>query len=243
MNTVDFPVTALCQIRSKKFDIISLSAGTEEGEIVLFQYPPNNNIIWDIAKAHIGGVNHINYSRDTNLLFSAGADGNLFIYCLYELPDGENIEFDEKISHNINHLTNIIDEGLGDNVLYPLDKIFKFEDNTLKMKNQLLHASKKLEDVEIQYEMNIKEKESQWQRIKNSEVKLLEEKLKELEINKDVLVSFYEEKIEKKEIEYKELITQIKNENNQYIDQLNEKITELTNVIESLRSSQDIELK
>ena len=149
----------MCQIRSKKFDIYSLSCGTDEGDIVLMQFPFKNNVVWDVIKAHSAPITHINFSRDTNLLFSAGADGNLFIYCLYELPDGEVIEFDEKLSNNMNGLTNIIDEGLGDNVLFPIEKIFKFEDGTKILKEELAHAAKKLEDVEKQAIKNLKEKE------------------------------------------------------------------------------------
>ena len=42
---------------------------------------------------HIKKVNF--FSRDNNLLFSAGDDGNLFIYAIYEYPDGETVAFDD----------------------------------------------------------------------------------------------------------------------------------------------------
>ena len=83
-------------------------------------------------------VNFLYYSRDTNLLFSAGDDGNLFIYAIYEYPDGETVAFDDNKAIAINQINSILDEGLGDNVLLNLNEIFGLSDKMLS-KNELIY--------------------------------------------------------------------------------------------------------
>ena len=42
------------------------------------------------------------FNKDTNLLFSSGDDGNLFIYCIHELQDGENLSYENNTTRNMN---------------------------------------------------------------------------------------------------------------------------------------------
>ena len=126
---------SICQIRSKKYDILSLAGGTSDGFLHLYPYPLNENYqgqAWEGLKSHRNSITNVLYSRDTNLIFSAGDDGNIFIYCIYELPDGEKITFEDNKASNLNQLSSILDEGLGDNVLYPLQAIFNHEEQMLE---------------------------------------------------------------------------------------------------------------
>jgi WD40 repeat protein len=136
---------SVCQIRSKKFDIFSLAGGTIDGYLHLYPYPIYENYeghSWEGVKSHRNSITNVLYSRDTNLIFSSGEDGNIFIYCIYELPDGENIAFDDNKALNLNQLSSILDEGLGDNVLYPLHEIFNYEDQALSLSNLLVEEKK-----------------------------------------------------------------------------------------------------
>ena len=84
MTEVDKHLTALCNIKSKRFDTRAYAGGSEDGYMGLYtqllcqgltkevMYP------WKSIKSHRGPIRSIAYSRDTNLLFSAGDDGNLF---------------------------------------------------------------------------------------------------------------------------------------------------------------------
>lgn len=136
---------------------MSLAIGSEDGAVNLYSYPFNENV-WDSAKAHRSAVTHINFSRDTNLVFSSGEDGNLFIYCIYELPDGENIAFDENKISNLNQLTSILDEGLGDNVLYPLDSIYFFEDKVKSQQEAIVEYKKQEAKLVKDHEIKIRDR-------------------------------------------------------------------------------------
>ena len=67
-------------------------------------------------KSHRSSLSLISYSHYTNFLSSAGYDGNLCIHCIYELSGWS--------SYEDNQITLILNEGLGDNVSYPLSSIF-----------------------------------------------------------------------------------------------------------------------
>ena len=207
------------------------------------QYPLSENVIWEYTKSHKSSITHLNFSRDTNLLFSAGADGNLFIYCLYELPEGDKIEFDEKLTNNLNSLSNMIDEGLGDNVLYPIDKIFKYEDATKVMKDQIAHSFKILVESQKQSEKEYKEKEGVWTREKNTELKILNDKINEIVINKDIVTEYYEEKLLNKEKDFHEALTDQKRTNEDQIEILGNKVVDLSNQIEFLVSGHSLDMK
>ena len=116
-----------CHINTKRYEIQSIIVGTESGKVILY----NNNIIkneniekFDYLFTHRKKVNFLYYVRDLNLLFSAGEDGNIFIYCIYEFPDNDisNTDENNKITIN-NQLNTILDEGLGDNVLMNIYEI------------------------------------------------------------------------------------------------------------------------
>ena len=61
---------------------------------------------------------------------------NLFIYCIHELQDGENLSYDDNANVvGMNQIAAILDEGLGDNVLYPLGSIFIQEEEIISQNN------------------------------------------------------------------------------------------------------------
>ena len=130
----------MCQIRSKKYDIGALAIGTEDGNVNIIPYPFDSTI-WDMIKSHRSQITHLGFSRETNLIFSAGQDGNLFIYCLHEIQEIENMGNEQKQS-NFNQLASILDEGLGENVLYPLENIFNYEENIKDLKNKVAENDK-----------------------------------------------------------------------------------------------------
>lgn len=124
---------------------------------------PNSKHIlpWKSIKSHRGKITHIEYNRDTNLIFSAGEDGNLFIYCLHEIQEGDNFNFDnENININTNNqINNILDEGLGDNVLYPLENIFLKENEILKQNNLIDDYKNQEEKLKAEHQLRLRESE------------------------------------------------------------------------------------
>ena len=70
---------------------------------------------------HTGKVNKIIYNYDSNLVFSCGEDGNVIVLCLYELKGNDEFYYDNRI-RGIKQLSVSLDAGLGENVLFPLNK-------------------------------------------------------------------------------------------------------------------------
>ena len=97
--------------------------GTADGKVALYSKKIDSEIDpvplanFDMIHSHSNKVNFIFFSRDTNLLFSGGEDGNIFIYAVYEYPDGEEATFDENRVMSMGQINSILDEGLGDHVL------------------------------------------------------------------------------------------------------------------------------
>ena len=102
-------------------------------------------------------ISHIYYSRDTNLLFSAGDDGNLFIYAIYEYPDGETAVFEDNKNTAIAQLNSILDEGLGDNVLISLYEIGSMNDNITQLKDKIFSLIKSGDENAKNYEKMLKD--------------------------------------------------------------------------------------
>jgi DNA repair exonuclease SbcCD ATPase subunit len=184
--------------------------------------------VWDGVRAHRSSVNLISYSRDTNLLFSAGDDGNLFVYCIYELPDGENIFFDDN-KIGVNQLSSILDEGLGDNVLFSINSIFQLTQQINDQKSMLVESKNDQLKLLKEGESKIKDREAELLKKKELEIKALNDQIKEIKISKDTTIDHYEEKI-----------TQIINEHNRVLldreKAYNEKLDQLSNTIHELNS-------
>lgn len=227
-------IMSLCHILSKKFNIHALVFGTADGYLTLNSLPSNENtkdvnIEYDFRKSHRSGITHILYSRDTNLIFSAGEDGNLFVYCLYELPDGEVIAMDDYKLASVNQLTAILDEGLGDNVIFPINKIVSFE-KTIKNKSEsILDMNKKEKVVQREFERRIIDKENECNRNREREVKEMIDIIKEMKVEKESTIEFYEEKIKN-----------IINENNKILIEkeriYNDRMDQSSNIIHDLNS-------
>jgi len=170
----------------------------------------------------------MSFSKETNLIFSAGEDGNLFIYCVHEILELEKIGEDNKLD-NFNQLANILDEGLGDNVLFPITKILSNEQTIYNLECQLADLKKFEEKLVKDYEAKIKERELEILKKKDLEIKHLNDMIKEIKISKDSTVELYESQIKN-----------IINENNRILIEkeksFNDRIDNLSNTIHDLNS-------
>jgi chromosome segregation ATPase len=246
VTQVDQKLFSLIQIQSKRYDILGLAAGSKDGFVQLYPSPFSQYSDidpWESVKSHRSTVTNIAYSRDTNLLFSTGEDGNLFIYCIYELPDGETISFEDNKINNFNQLTSILDEGLGDNVLYPLESIFNYEEEIL-LQNNLIADDKKLRGKLVsEHQTKLKELETKLSKQKEMELRSLEEKLKELKISKDATIDHYEDKIKNLINEQNRTLIEKEQSYNLRMDQMSNTIHDLTSQIHFLKNQHEIELK
>jgi hypothetical protein len=236
----------MCQVRSKKYEILSIATGSENGYLNLYPYPLSENSSgtpWEGIKSHRNTITNIAYSRDTNLIFTTGEDGNLFIYCIYELPDGENIAFDDNKLTNLNQLTSILDEGLGDNVLYPLASIFEFEEQILTLKNYIADDKKQKAKLIGDYQGKLKELESKMNRQREGEIRALDDKLKEMKISKDATIDHYEEKIKQIVNEHNRVMIEKEQNFNLRMDQMSNTVHDLTSQIHYLKNQHEIEMK
>lgn len=236
----------MCQVRSKKYEILSIATGSENGYLNLYPYPLSDNSTctpWEGIKSHRNQITNIAYSRDTNLIFTTGEDGNLFIYCIYELPDGENIAFDDNKLTNLNQLTSILDEGLGDNVLYPIESIFEFEEQILTLKNSIADDKKQKAKLIGDYQGKLKELENKMNRQREGEIRGLDDKLKEMKISKDATIDHYEEKIKQIVNEHNRIMIEKEQNFNMRMDQMSNTVHDLTSQIHYLKNQHEIEMK
>ncbi len=220
---------SILQIISKKYDIPSIVIGSDDGVLTLAPYPLNNVIEFDHKKAHRSAIRHIAFSRDTNLIFTAGDDGNLFIYCLYELPDGELIAMDDNKTLNLNQLTTILDEGLGENVLFPLNQIAKYENKITVDLEEIINLKKQETKLVRDNEIKLRDRENELNRNKEKELKDMVDMIKEMKVEKEATIEFYEDKI-------KNLI----NENNRILIEkervFNDRMDQNSNIIHDLNA-------
>jgi len=170
----------------------------------------------------------MSFSKETNLIFSAGEDGNLFIYCVHEILDIEKIGEDNKLD-NFNQLASILDEGLGDNVLFPITKILSNEQTIYKLQCELADSKKHDEKLVKDFETKIKERELEILKKKDLEIKDLNNMINEIKISKVSTIELYESQIKN-----------INNENNRVLIEkeksFNDRIDHLSNTIHDLNS-------
>jgi WD40 repeat protein len=241
VKQVEKLIYSICHLRSKKCNITSLACGTKDGDINLYSFPFKDKI-WDGVRAHRTAVNLIAYSRDTNLLFSAGEDGNLFIYCVYELPDGENILFDDN-KIGMNQLSSILDEGLGDNVLVNLQSIFNLTQTIDEQKEQLVDGKNYQMRIIKENELKLKERETELNKKKEIEIKSLNDQIKEIKISKDTTIDHYEEKFAQTLNDHNKILLEREKSYNEKLDQLSGTIHELNSRIHYMQHEQSEELK
>lgn len=245
ITPVDKNVFSISKIRSKKFDILSLATGSEDGVVSLYPYPlaSSEGKSWESIKSHRSAVTSILYSRDTNLIFTGGEDGNIFIYCIYELPDGENIAFDDNKINNLNQLTNILDEGLGDNVLYPLDNIFGYEEKVKEQHNIIVEYKKHEANLIRDHDLKMRERESELIRKKETEIRQLNDIIKEMKISKDATIDHYEEKIKVLINDHNKILIEKEKTYNDRMDHLSNTIHDLHSKLHFLTNDHEVEIR
>lgn len=265
MSKFNKKLYSVAHINSKKYDIKALVAGGEDGSISLYKYPlsysisneENNsafnnnnssqqldyNIEFDFKKAHRSPITFIFYNRDTNLIFTAGEDGNLFIYCLYELPDGESISCEDHRSASINQLTAILDEGLGENVLFPINKISSYERAIDIKKEEIIELKVKEKKNNKEYEKRILEKENECNKNKDKEIREMEDKNKEMNNRNESIVEFYENKIKNILYDHNKLIIEKERQYNEKMDHTSNIIHDLNSKLHFQASDNELELK
>jgi WD40 repeat protein len=241
VKQVDKLIYSICHLKSKKCNISALACGTKEGDINLYSYPFKDKL-WDGVRSHRNAINLISYSRDTNLLFTAGDDGNLFVYCIYELPDGENILFDDN-KIGFNQLSSILDEGLGDNVLVSLPSIFNLTQKIEEQKEKLVDNQNYQMKLVKENETRIKDREVELQKKKETEIKTLNDIIKEIKISKDTTVDHYEEKLNELVNAHNKVLLEREKSYNEKLDQLSSTIHELNSKLHYVQHENSEELK
>ena len=238
-------IQAMCHIISKKYDIHALAFGSDDGILTLNQYPPmpNNNIEFDAKKSHRLPITHIAYSRDTNLIFSAGEDGNLFVYCLYELPDGEIVSMDDYKVVSLNQLTAILDEGLGDNVMFPIAKIVGYEKSIDNKSDEILEMKKKEKLSTREFDRRLIDKENECNRNREKEVREMSDLIKEMKVEKEATIEFYEDKIKNIINENNRVLIEKERIYNDRMDQSSNIIHDLNSKLHFQANDHEIELK
>ena len=221
-----------CHINTKRYEIQSLIVGTETGKIYLY----NNNIKnnenlekYDVLHSHSKKVNFLYFVRDLNLLFSAGEDGNIFIYCIYEYPDNEILSTDDnnKITIN-NQLNTILDEGLGDNVLMNIFEINMNEKKIDSKQEEIYKLQKIVDENNKSFNKKFKDKVNELNKLRDTEINKLKQKIDEMILSKNTMIEDYEKKID--EIN--------KEQYNKYVDReviINEKFEDLNKQIVELK--------
>jgi len=181
-GTIEEHGVSLCHIHTKRYEIQSVAIGTSDGKVALYskkiegEQNPEKIPCFDCIQSHSNRVNFIFFSRDTNLLFSGGEDGNIFIYAVYEYPDGEAATFDENRIVSMGQLNSILDEGLGDHVLMSLNEI-NLNEEKMKNKNEEILKLKKTADESHQlFEKQLNNKIEEINSVRENEIKELQKK-------------------------------------------------------------------
>jgi len=70
----------------------SLGVGTNRGTVQLFGMNPEKTKIHQTIHTHYGAVDHIAASHDGKRVFSAGSDGAIFVYKVFNTGQPRNKE-------------------------------------------------------------------------------------------------------------------------------------------------------
>ncbi len=202
---------------------------------------PYKNLIWDTLKSHRGKINFLSFNRETNLIFSAGDDGNLFVYCVHEILDldkkgGETL-------NNFNQLASLLDEGMGDNVLYPLKSISGNLDRIYSLECLLADFNKGEENLRKEYETKMKDKEIEILKKKDNEIKHLNDIIKELKISKDSTIELFENQIKNLISENNKILIEKEKAFNDQKDKLSDHIHDLNSKIHFMTNDHEIDLR
>ena len=224
-----------CHLVTKRYELQAYIVGSESGKIYLYKDKMINydliqdNIeYYDMMYTHNKKINYIFYIREHNLIFSAGEDGNIFIYCVYEYPDNDISNNDENNKLTIsNKLNAILDEGLGDNVLMNIFDIWEKEKKSEEKKNEIYKLQKIVDENNKNFSKQFKEKTNELNKLKNNEINKLKQKIDEIIFSKNTMIEDYEKKIE--EVNKEQYLKYIEREAiiNEKFDELNKQIKEL----------------
>ena len=256
-----------CHIHTKRYEIQSVAVGTITGKVCLYSKKidyelnekdnninlsndrnNNNNQNINIAKfdsviSHNSKVNFLFFSRDTNLLFSAGEDGNIFIYAIYEYPDGDIAAFDENRLVSIGQLNSILDEGLGDNVLMSLNEINSNEEKMRNKEEEIAKLKKTAEESNKLFEKQISNKEEEMNSQRESEIEELTKKIEEMRNQRNNLINNYEKKIEEILQEHRKKFNEREANSNLKFEELHKQISELKDLNKKMKNEYDQKLK
>ena len=249
-------LTSVCGLKSKRLEIGSYATGSNDGYMSLYpnllfletKGKPNAKHVlpWKSIKSHRGKITHIEYNKDTNLIFSAGEDGNLFIYCLNEIQDSDNLYDNENLNLNINannQINNLLEEGLGDNVLYPLENIFLKENEILKQNNLIDDYKNQEEKLKSEHQLRLRESELEHNKKRDIETNELKERLTEERLAKQGIIDHYNKQIDNLEKQQKQILIDKEKQYKERIDQMSNTIHDLNSKIYSLKSEHEIDLK
>jgi len=231
---------SICHVNTKRYEIQSLIVGTESGKIYLYNNHVNDNENlekFDVLFPHNKKVNFLYFVREHNLLFSAGEDGNIFIYCIYEYPDNDLTNTDEnnKITIN-NQLNNILDEGLGDNVLMNINEINTNEKKIDDKKEEIYKLQKIVDENNKSFNKKFKDRVSELNKLRDNEINKLKQKIDEMILSKNTMIEDYEKKID--EIN--------KEQHNKYLEReiiIDEKFDDLNKQILELKDYNEMMVK
>ena len=270
---IDEHGVSCCHIHTKRYEIQSVVVGTNNGKVCLYskkienepieqdktnhlnfdledlnieekkENPELNIVKFDSVISHSAKVNFLFFSRDTNLLFSAGDDGNIFIYAIYEYPDGECAAFDENRLVTIGQLNSILDEGLGDNVLMSLNEINANEEIINNKQEEISKLKKTAEESNKLFEKQLLNKEEEMNLQRESEINGLKKKIDEMINERNNLINEYEKKMEETLQEHRKKFNEREATSNLKIEELLKQITELKNLNKNMKNDYDKKLK
>ena len=247
---------SLCHMHTKRYEIQSVAVGTLDGKVALYskkienedEIKDNNNSqaeipLFDVIHSHSSRVNFIFFSRDTNLLFSGGGDGNIFIYAVYEYPDGECATFDDNRIVSVGQINSILDEGLGDHVLMSLNEIKSNEEKMRQQNDQIIKLKKTADESHQLFEKQLGNKIDEINSLKDKEISELTKKIVALEGTKSVLMNDYEKKLEENLQEHRKKFNEREANTNIKLEELHKEIDELQNLNKNMKMEYDKKLK
>ena len=259
---IDEHGVSCCHIHTKRYEIQSVAVGTIGGKVCLYSKKIDNEIPekdknnltnlenqdlnitkFDSVLSHSAKVNFLFFSRDTNLLFSAGEDGNIFIYAIYEYPDGDIAAFDENRLVTIGQLNSILDEGLGDNVLMSLNEINSNEEKMRNKEEEIVKLKKTAEESNKLFEKQIANKEEEMNSQREKEIEELKITIEEMRNQRNNLINEYEKKVEENLQEHRKKFNEREANSNLKFEELHKQISELKTLNKNMKNEYDQKLK
>lgn len=140
-------------------------------------------------------------------------------------------------------MSSVLDEGLGENVLYSLENIFKSQENLDEMKIKIAENYKNEQGLVKDYEKQIKEKEKDYLKKKENEMKTLNDIIKEIKINKENTIEHYENQIKQLINDNNKIIIDKEKCYSERVTQLSEETKQLNRKIDQIKTENEYILK